>query len=164
LHAYGFNLKYAKDLVDDVTDEQLYHSPGPGLENHPGFTIGHLVIASALVAKYLGESYDVPQGWDEFFRRTGPGDPRLPASDSADLPSRNTLIRELERQHERVEDLVQEFDTMRFELPLEWRFDKYFPTVGDMLTFMCITHEAMHLAQVAAWRRACGLESSLARL
>ena len=164
LRPYRFNLKYAKDLVSDIDDERLYYSPGPGLENHPGFTLGHLVTGSSLVAKYLGGSYDVPDGWDELFRRNGPGDPRLPVSDSADLPSKKELLEELERQHAVVEGLVLTLGADRFERPAEWRFGKYFPTSGDMLMFMCVTHEAMHLAQVAAWRRACGMESSLARL
>ena len=106
LRPYGFNLKYAKDLVSDVPDEQLYHSPGPGLENHPNFTLGHLVTGSALIAKYLGGTYDIPEGWDELFRRTGPGDPRLPVSKSPGLPAKETLLNELERQHAIVEDLI----------------------------------------------------------
>jgi hypothetical protein len=164
IRAYFFNLNYAKDLVDDLSDEQIYKSPGPGLENNPGFTLGHLVIASAMVADSLGKNYDVPLGWDEFFGRTGPGDPRLPISKSADLPSINTLVKELERQHGIVEDGIRQFDAKHFEQPVEWRFNRYFPTVGDMVAFMCITHEAMHLSQAAAWRRAYGFESSLARL
>ncbi len=164
LRPYRFNLNYAKDLVVDVTDDQLYYSPGPGLENHPGFTLGHLVTASAMVAEDLGESYDVPDVWDDLFRRNGPGDPRLPESKSINLPSKLMLLEELEHKHALVEDRVRMLDDDRFDRPVEWRFENYFPTVGDMLNFMCISHEAMHLAQVAAWRRACGLESSLARL
>lgn len=164
LRAYDFNLEYAKDLVRDVTDEQLYQAPGPGLENHPGFALGHLVMASALIAKYLGGVYDVPEGWEDFFHRAGPGDPTLPVSDSPDLPAKDELIDELERQHGIVREAVLQCAPEKLESPVEWRFDQHFPTAGDMLTFMCITHEAMHLAQVAAWRRALGLESSLGRL
>lgn len=164
LRPYRFNLTYAADLVSDVSDDLLHHSPGPGLENHPGFTLGHLVTGSGLVAKYLGGEYDIPDGWDDLFRRKGPGDPRLPVSDAPNLPSRAQLMKELERQHGIVEELILSLDDNRFRQPVEWRFDHHFPTDGDMIMFMCVTHEAMHLAQVSAWRRAVGLESSLGRL
>ena len=36
------------------------------------------------------------------------------------------------------------------------------PTLGDAVVFFAVSHEAMHLAQVAAWRRARGLPSALA--
>jgi hypothetical protein len=51
-----------------------------------------------------------------------------------------------------------------FGRPVEWRFDNYYPSLADYLYFMCVTHEAMHLGQLAAWRRAAGLDSALARL
>ncbi len=164
LLGYRFGLKYAVNLVEDVPDELLHRSFGVGLENHPGFTLGHLTIAAALTAKYLGGPYNVPQGWDDLFRRTGPGDLRLPASDGSSLPPKDSLITELTRQHEIVEQRIRQLEYDHFEKPLKWRFDQHFPTLSDMLTFMCITHEAMHLGQVAAWRRAGGFESSLARL
>ena len=164
LRPYRFNLTYAKDLVADVSADLLYHSPGPGLENHPGFTLGHLVTGSAMVADHLGGAYDIPEGWDEMFRRNGPGDPRLPEFSTTNLPSSEELLTELERQHAIVEALILKAPAERFERPVEWRFGSIFPTDGDMLTFMCVTHEAMHLAQVAAWRRAMGLPSSLGRL
>lgn len=54
INAYRFNLKYAHELVLDV-DENLMTKPGgPGLENHPAFTLGHLVTAAALTSKYIG--------------------------------------------------------------------------------------------------------------
>ena len=47
---------------------------------------------------------------------------------------------------------------------VKWRFSEYMPTMLDLITFMCINHEAMHLSQLAAWRRAMGLPSALASL
>jgi hypothetical protein len=164
LRPYRFNLRYANDLVSDVSDDLLYHSPGPGLENHPGFALGHLVTGSAMVADHLGGDYDIPEGWDELFRRNGPGDPRLPDATSPNLPAKAALLDELGRQHGIVEQLILTVEADQFAQPVEWRFCRFFPTGGDMVAFMCVTHEAMHLAQVAAWRRACGLPSSLGRV
>ena len=164
LKPYRFNLKYAYDLVSDVDDDQMYFTPSPGLENHPGFTLGHLVTGSVLVADDLGVDCSWPEGWDEFFLRKGPGDPRLPVSDAPNLPSKEVLLRELDEKHRIVEQSILALDDAKFAEPCKWRYESYFPTEGDMLMFMCVTHEAMHLAQVAAWRRAMGLPSSLARL
>lgn len=74
------------------------------------------------------------------------------------------LLQYLQRSYQIVEKRILSLDNNKSAEPYEWRFTKHFSTVGDMLMFMCITHEAMHLAQVAAWRRSFGLESSLARL
>jgi hypothetical protein len=164
LNPYRFNLAYAVDLVSDVDGDKMYVTPSAGLENHPGFTLGHLVSGSALVAKYLGEECAMPDGWVELFQRNGPGDPTLPTNDAPNLPFKSELLDELKQKHELVERLVVACDAARFSAPCDWRFGRYFPTVGDMLTFMCVTHEAMHLAQVAAWRRGMGYASSLGRL
>ena len=47
---------------------------------------------------------------------------------------------------------------------VEWRFGDYLPTLLDLTQFMCVTHEAMHLGQLSAWRRGRGLPSALALL
>lgn len=164
IKAYDFNLEYAFDLVSDVSGVDLYHSPGEGLENHPGFTLGHLTIASAMTAEDLGAPYEVPDGWDEFFARRGPGDPRLPRGFDERMPGKEVLLETLASKHTVVKELIYKLTPEEFERKVEWKFGRQFPTLIDLVTFMCITHEAMHLAQVAAWRRAMGLESSLVRL
>ena len=162
--AYEFNLTYAKELVSDVSDELLYRSFGDGTTNHPGFTLGHLSVASALIAEHLGQPYSLSNEWDEWFRRRGPGDPRRPSQFVKQMPSKAELIEELSLQHRKVSFSFDQLDQKDLTQEAEWRFSGYFPSLTDYLTFMCITHEAMHLGQVAAWRRAAGLESSLARL
>ncbi len=39
---YSLNLRYAQVLVEDLADGDMTCSGGPGLENHPAFTLGHL--------------------------------------------------------------------------------------------------------------------------
>jgi transposase len=48
--------------------------------------------------------------------------------------------------------------------PLAWRYSEALPTLGDATLFLGISHEAMHLGQLAAWRRVKGLFSVLASL
>lgn len=164
INTYNFNLQYARELVVDVEDSLMTQSPSPGLENHPAFTLGHLCSAAALTSKYLGGPYEFDPEWERIFKRRGPGDPRMPESNSALYPSRNQLLEELTQQHKRVEALILDMEDARFSEPAKWRYSDHMPTLGDLLYFMCITHEAMHLGQLAGWRRAMGLPSALARL
>lgn len=163
-NSYDFNLRYAKELVIDVEENMMAHSPAKGLENHPAFTLGHLVSAAALTSKYLGGPYEMKSEWEKLFRRKGPGDPRLPELNMALYPKKDELLEELTKQHKLVEDLILKIDDKRLSEPAKWRFDDHMPTLGDLLFFMCVTHESMHLGQLAGWRRAMGLPSALANL
>ena len=127
LRSYEWNLLYAEALVRDLPDEQWTSPGGPGLENHPAWTLGHLCTGANLLAQDLGLPDDLPRGWAELFQRRGPGDPRLPESE-------------------------------------DWAFGRDLPSRADVALFMALTHEALHLGQLAAWRRARGFPSALRAL
>lgn len=154
LKLYEFNFKYAERLVQDVPESQMTFVPSPGLENHPAFTIGHLVMGSARVARTLGLDWDVPKGWKEVFDRNGPGDPRIPSINASLYPSKEALLTEFHRQHKRVNHAIENLESARLVEKADWRYDAILPTLKDVIGFMCVTHEAMHLSQLAAWRRA----------
>lgn len=162
-HQYDFNLGYAKALVEGLKEDQMTQIPGQGLENHPAWTLGHLVSGSAILAEDLGSELDLPEGWKELFLRQGPGDPRKPLMD-VNYPSKRELLMELERQHDRVKALVHNLSAAELQKPFNWRFGNFFPQLIDLVAFLCINHEAMHLGQLAGWRRAMGFESALASL
>jgi hypothetical protein len=164
INQYDFNLDYAKILVEDLSDNQMTVIPSNGLVNHPAFTIGHLVSGSALLAEDLGAKFEMPDNWADLFLRKGPGDPRKPDIDKSRYPSKQLLINELEHQHNKVKDLLENVDQNKLNENIKWRFDSYMPTLLDIITFMCINHEAMHLGQLAAWRRALNLSSGLGNL
>ncbi len=159
-----FNYIYALDLIEDIDEEYMAITPSKGLENHPTFTIGHIITAYGLTIKSLGGQYTVKKEWDDIFRRMGPGDPRFPTMDKNLYPSKNELIHELTNQHTSLTGYLKKVTDDKLNENSTWRFSKYFPKNIDMLYFMCITHYAMHISQLAAWRRAMGLPSSLARL
>ena len=161
---YDFNLGYAKALVEDLAEDQMTVIPAQGLDNHPAFTIGHLISGSADLASDLGADFEMPDGWAELFVRMGPGDPRKPDPDSDRYPSKDALISELEKQHQKVKRMLRNLDVVKLNEPLTWRFGNFMPTLGDLVVFMCVNHEAMHLGQLAAWRRAMGLDSALASM
>ena len=167
LRLYAWNLEYARALVADLTAAQCTQPCGPGLENHPAWTIGHLITGADLLAEDLGLERDLPAGWQELFERRGPGDPRLPVADPAAYPPLADLLAELERQHRRVEAIWREklqgpgAGGPALNDPFEWRYGDALPTLGDAVLFLAVSHEAMHLGQLAAWRRAQGLPSAL---
>jgi hypothetical protein len=163
LKQYHFNLHYAEKLVADVPPELMSKSAGAGLENHPSFTLGHLATASAMTVEDLGGTYEVPGGWKELFQRKGPGDPRKPA-EGVVYPPKNSLLSQLKLQHSKVETALMHADQGFLNAPFKWRFNQYFPTTFDLVAFMCISHEIMHLSQLSAWRRAKGLPSALAAM
>ena len=90
VNQYYFNLEYAKKLVEDLNEEQMTTIPSTGLENHPAFTIGHLVSGSEMIAEELGAKFEMPDNWADLFLRKGPGDPRKPDHDKNKYPLHRT--------------------------------------------------------------------------
>lgn len=160
---FDFNLAFAKKLVEDVSEEQMTIIPSKGLENHPAFTLGHLVSGSAMTVEDLGGEFKIPNGWKELFLRNGPGDPRLPKKDVT-YPTKQELLAELEKQHDLVKEYLLKATEEQLATPIKWRFDSYMPTLLDVVLFMCVNHEAMHLSQLSAWRRAMDLPTALGNL
>ncbi|MCB9858537.1 MAG: DinB family protein [Phycisphaerales bacterium] len=162
--ALAFHLVYARQLVEDLTHEQMCSVPGPGHENHPAFTLGHLCTGADMTAEDVGMKRDLPAGWQDLFERRGPNDRRLPDAASADYPKKTELLAELERQHARIVDGLRRTTSERFGSLTKWRLGRWLPTQLDALLFMCVSHESMHLGQLAAWRRAMGLPAAMASL
>ncbi len=159
-----FNYLYLLDLVEDIKEEHMTFIPAKGLENHPTFTVGHIITAYGLTTRSLGGQYTIKDEWDAIFRRNGPGDPRYPTLDKRLYPTKKQLLAELEKQHNMLLKYLGKTSLATLNEAVTWRFSKYFPKTIDMLYFMVITHYAMHISQLAAWRRAMDLPSSLARL
>ncbi|HIF07095.1 MAG TPA: DinB family protein [Gemmatimonadetes bacterium] len=151
-YLYGFNLGFAHRLVRDLSDEQMTAQPA-GVINHPAWSLGHLAVAADHLGMALGLESHLPEGWDETFKTGGE-----PSGDASAFPTKEEIIGELEAQHARNTEAVQNFDVARFaeEHPNEGT-RKYFPTLGDQIIFMMTSHEMDHLGQIAAWRRAMGL-------
>jgi len=163
INGFRLNLDYTVKLVEDVPDKQMTVQP-KGFTNHPKFTIGHLVSATALTEELLGEHYIVPQGWDELFRRKGPGDPQLPEKDTAKYPHKDELLKVLDQKANSVIRLIETTESSRFQEECEWKLHRYMPTVGDVLYFQCHVHHSWHIGQLAEWRRLMGYDSALKKM
>ncbi|MFN0135991.1 MAG: DinB family protein [Phycisphaerae bacterium] len=159
-----FHLEFARRLVGDLAPEQMTAVPGPGHENHPAFTIGHLVTGLDLIAQDIGLASDLPSGWGELFLRRGPADRRVPPID-AQFPSRAELLSELERQAARVAESLNRIDEAWLAARSEpWKLSEYLPTNHDGVLFMACAHQSMHLGQLASWRRAMNLPAAMAQM
>ena len=154
LFTYKFNLGHLESLVKDLTDEQMVQQPH-GLVNHPAWTLCHLASASNHTGVALGLESTFPADWEAAAKTGG-----VPSADASGYPSRDALVAELRKQHERVAEAVANADLAAFakEYPDE-NTRKHFPTVGDFVDYLLSAHEANHIGQVAAWRRAMGLAS-----
>ena len=154
---YGFNLKFAKGLVADLTAEQMCQQPH-GLVNHPAWSLGHLAASKVGLLRILGHEASLPVGWGEAWAGAG----GIPGSDPSGFPSKDELVSTFESLHDRVTTAVKAADaaTLATPHPIEGA-RKYFPTLGDHVVFLMTSHEMAHLGQLAAWRRAMGLGPAL---
>ena len=65
-----------------------------------------------------------------------------PDLDNGKYPSKEELITELENQHDKIKQLLRSIGEEKLNEPLKWRFSNFMPTLGDVVTFMCVNHEA----------------------
>ena len=152
LFAYEMNLKRAVQIVDDIAEEQMAAQPS-GVVNHPAWTLGHLASTSNSLAGMLGLPSTFPEAWRDSFRMGG-----TPSADRADYPSKAELVAQLRAQHERVTQAVAAADAEQLgRRTPNPRLSERFPTVGDFTAALMTNHEAGHIGQLAAWRRAMGL-------
>lgn len=159
-----FHLEFARRLVGDLEPAQMTLVPGAGHENHPAFTLGHLVTGLDMTSQDLGLPSELPPGWAELFSRRGPSDRRLPQMD-ASYPKRDELLDELARQTHRVVDALDGADPVWLAAESEpWKLSAFLPTNMDCVLFMTCAHSSMHLGQLAAWRRAVGLPAAMAQM
>ena len=151
-YLYGFNLRVARAMVDDLTPEQMVEQPH-GVVNHPAWSLGHLVMVSDWLARLLGLESEVADGWAPVFATGG-----IPSNDVSRYPSKEELLEALEAQHARSTAAIEATDPAWFDTPNpDEKRRKRFPTLGDQAVFLMTGHEMLHLGQVAAWRRAMGL-------
>jgi DinB superfamily len=160
---------YARELTADLDEPAMDAVPGIGHENTPRFTIGHLCTGSALTrwvlehpdADEIGR-LDMPEVYAELFLRRGPADRRLPEASPA-APSRDELLAEFARQHELLDRTVRATSDEVLDRPCEWKLGHLLSRHTDLVMFAC-SHEALHLGQLASWRRAMGLGAAMARM
>ena len=152
---YKVNLGYAQKLVADIHDDQLCAQPVAGrVMNHAAFVLGHLAWTSDSVVRLLGVQ---PTGAAEWKDLVGMG--AKPLSDRSRYPLKAALLKALEDAHGRLLAAVSSAKPEVLAQPAPEQLRSRFPTLGHLLLAMMTMHEATHLGQLSAWRRAQGLPS-----
>ncbi len=154
LHTYARNLDYANRLVADVPPEGMAVQPAPGM-NHAAWVIGHLTFVCDLIGGVFGLAPAMPAAWLAIFNNES-----HPSADAAIYPEKAALVAALARGHARVAEAVAHAGPGAMVHPLpDEKFRQFFPTIGDAVTYLCTSHESVHLGQLSAWRRVQGMPS-----
>jgi hypothetical protein len=153
---YTRNLDYARKLVADIPQDRMDAQPVAGKAmNHATWVLGHLARTTDGTAALFGLEPVTPPEWGDTF-----GNKSCPAPTGSPSPSKEALLAALEKGHERVvEALKKAGEAILVQpTPVE-RMRGRFPTIGEALMLYMSYHEAVHLGQLSAWRRAQGLPS-----
>ncbi|HTU27564.1 MAG TPA: DinB family protein [Pirellulales bacterium] len=163
LSVFANNLATAKKLVADLSDDQMAAQPVPGkVMNHAAFILGHLAWTSDVGVKLLHDSVPAAaalgvapwndEGWKELFAMNA-----QPQLDGSKYPSKEKLLAALEDGHHRFAKALYGVTPEILAQPAPERVRSRFPSLGHLLIALLTSHEATHLGQLSAWRRALGL-------
>ncbi len=152
MHSFHFSVGFLKSLLEGIDGGKMTHQPSPGT-NHPAWITGHLIDTMGFVATLTGATYQSPEGWSGLF-----GMGSTPSDDAAKYPDKAALLAELDKSVAAVMPSLESIsaEALAAQMPDEG-FRKMMPTVGDGLTFLINGHITMHIGQLSAWRRACGM-------
>ena len=152
LRSFAYNLHYSNRLLRDIPDDRTSEQPFPAM-NHRTWIIGHLADTCALMADWLEVARICPSGWNELFDNRSE-----PQADKSIYPDKAELFEVLERGHEAISAAFQTASQQVLEKPMPREsMRSLFPTVLDGVAFEMTDHEAIHLGQLSAWRRAMGM-------
>ncbi len=146
---------YAQKLVADLSDADMVSQPVAGVTmNHAAWTLGHLSAYPPVLAAMLrGTAFT-----DPMHSPYGKGSKPLP--DVAAYPGKAAMLKEFLEGHDLLAATIEAVDPAVLErpIPLE-RWRERFPRIADATLYLMLSHEAAHLGQVSAWRRAGGRPS-----
>jgi hypothetical protein len=151
LNAYARNLALLRKLVADVDDAAMTLQPVAGM-NHPAWIIGHLAWASDRGAELMNLKPRLPGEWAGRF---GTGSTPVPEHNA--YPEKTALVEALEEVHTRFAAALPAVPSESYNSPMPENLRAIVPTVGDALIHLATSHEALHIGQLSAWRRARGL-------
>jgi len=152
LNSYALLLALLRRMVADLDSDQMVAQPG-GVVNHPAWTIGHLVYSSEAIGEEFGLSPWLPDGWDQQF-----GTGSTPVTDVTAYPDKAALLKALDDGQARLAAALTDLGQAGLSQPLpDVRYRDQLPTIGHAAIHILAGHTAMHVGQVAAWRKAMGL-------
>lgn len=146
------NQMQLRQLVTDLTDAHMSLAPFEGA-NDARWVLGHLAVSLDYACSFFGLASAVPAAWGQLF---GPGS----SGHTTGGPSRDELVGALENLHARLLSAYDAADAATLEKPHGVSFlkDSSLRSVHDFVALLMTTHEAFHIAQLSACRRAAGFK------
>lgn len=144
---------YAARLVADLSDSDMVSQPVAGVVmNHPAWVFSHLSLYPPTLSAILrgareGEFADPiksPFGKDS-----------KPVGEAGAYLPKAALMAQFFDGHDELAAVLAATDAAALARPIPLkRWEQRFPRVADALVHLMLDHEAGHLGQVSAWRRA----------
>ncbi len=146
---------YAARLTADLSDADMTHQPVPGVVmNHPAWVFSHLSLYPPTLCAILrgGREGEFPDPI-----RSPYGKDSRPVADAAAYKPKRELLAAYFDGHDELARVLGQTDPAVLARPIPLaRWTQRFPLVADALVHLMLDHEAGHLGQVSAWRRAGG--------
>jgi len=153
--AWASQRDYADRLTSDLSPELVFQTPpGGAVMNHPAWVLCHLTAYAPILGAMLrGESPDDPL--DHPY-----GKQSTPTLDQGAYPAWETVRADYLSTHDLVPGALEfaRSDTLNAP-PSIVRFRDRWSALSGVVVHLMIHHECVHLGQLSAWRRACGLAS-----
>lgn len=136
--------------VEAIPDERMVERADL---NHAAWQLGHLALAYDFVPAALGQSTQLRR-WQPLF---APGS--KPVGDRGAYPSKAELVDAFVTQHERARAVLsQPIDPELMAKPNPFEpIRATLPTTRDLISYLLTGHVGIHLGQLSAWRRTCGI-------
>jgi uncharacterized damage-inducible protein DinB len=150
VHTLEATVKFAAQLVGDVSDRQMVEQP-KGTPNHGAWTLGHIIHSCHAMAAEFGAEPWLPDDWESRF---GYGSHPLP--NPQQYPAKQELLTLLSDASNRLSRALLTADESVLEQSLP---DASLPTMRHLLLQVVVAHTAYHTGQLAVWRRAIGKQS-----
>lgn len=152
LAQYAWHLQMLQGVMSDIDDANITRQPVPK-GNHPAWIIGHLALSSDNLLKMMGQPTTVPENLRPLFGRGSE-----PQAERSIYPSKDALLQQLATVHTAVSQALPHVprEVLDRPNPVPLVQLQSLPTVGNLIMHLLTTHEAFHLGQLSAWRRAMG--------
>lgn len=140
-------------LLSDIADDAGSRQSIPG-EHHPAWIAGHLLLGDSYLLHLLGA--ELPADFETLIARYGPNGPPKPEMAESD-PLSGTVARLIDAGNRRDAAIgLLTPDDLARQTP-DPHLAKSQPTIGHHLQAL-VCHEGYHAGQLAAWRRAHGIQ------
>lgn len=152
LRAWEDQRGYALRLVADLGDDDFVSQPVEDVVmNHPAWVLSHLGAYAPILTAILREA-DFEDPASHRYGRSS-----APVADPSESPPRDELIARYTGAYDETAAALRAAPgaLLAAPTPLE-RWIPRFPTIADVCVQLLVKHQATHLGQLSAWRRAGG--------